>query len=132
MEAMPSMASERFAAQTERPGLPPASAPLRAGNPDRLTYGIDSYGHVCGADNTAAGGPDLRAATKLYYLNPLDLLQPSLAFLAARSVCVAACPGAGDQCAVAALPCAADNEYRYDPTLQLGFLGPIIESWGFT
>ena len=85
-----------------------------AGNPDRLTYGIDSYGNVCGADNSAAGGPDLRAQTKLYYLNPLDLLQPSLAFLAARSVCVAACPGASDQCAVAALPCAADHEYRRD------------------
>ena len=70
---------------------------------------------MCGADNTAAGGPDLRSQTKLYYLNPLDLLQPSLAFLAARSVCVASCPGASDQCAVAALPCAADHEYRRDP-----------------
>ena len=70
---------------------------------------------MCGADNTAAGGPDLRARTKLYYLNPLDLLQPSLAFLAARSVCVAACPDAADQCSVASLPCAADHEYRRDP-----------------
>ena len=50
-----------------------------AGNPNRLMYGIDTYGNVCGADHTAAGAPDLRGATKLYYLNPLDLLQPSLA-----------------------------------------------------
>ncbi|KAK9842492.1 hypothetical protein WJX81_002530 [Elliptochloris bilobata] len=105
------------------------------GNPDRLTYGIDSYGNVCGADNTASGGPDLRAAKKLYYLNPLELLQPSLAFLAARSVCVAACPSAADRCNVSALPCTADREYRC-PYYKLatggvyGSLAPATNPWG--
>jgi hypothetical protein len=86
--------------------------PHAAGNPERLSHGIDSYGNVCGADNTAAGGLDLRGAPKLYYLNPLELLQPTLAFLAARTVCVAACPGAAAVCNVTALPCSADAEYR--------------------
>lgn len=90
---------------------------LLAGNPARLTFGIDSYGNVCGSDNTAAGGPDLRGAKKLYYLNPLELLQPSLAFLAARTVCVVACPTAASLCNVTSLPCLADAQYRYSAWL---------------
>ena len=87
--------------------------PFCAGQPARLTYGIDSAGNTCGHKNTWNGlaGPDLTEYKKLYYLNPLELLD-SNTFLGARSVCVKECPGATDVCGLANLPCRSNNQYR--------------------
>lgn len=86
---------------------------LRTGDPRRLAYGIDSFGNVCGAKNSWNGeeGPDFREYKKLYYLNPLDLLNATT-FRSARAICVKECPSIQDLCDVDSLPCRAENQYR--------------------
>ena len=84
-----------------------------AGHPARLSSGIDSAGNTCGQKNSwnNASGPDLTDYKKLYYLDPLELLDPNT-FLAARSVCVQSCPGSESLCSLGALPCRNTAEYR--------------------
>lgn len=86
---------------------------ITVGHPARLSYGIDSAGNTCGQKNSWNGGqgPDLTEYKKLYYLNPLELLDTST-FLGARSVCVKQCPAAEDACGLASLPCRNDRQYR--------------------
>ena len=87
---------------------------LLAGNPERLQYGIDSYGNLCGSKNDWNGttGPDLRNATKLYYLNPLQLLNPSTIYTA-QSICVSSCPTNTSLCSISNFPCLNGTQYRY-------------------
>ena len=84
------------------------------GHPARLSYGIDSAGNTCGQKNYWNGGqgPDLTDYKKLYYLNPLELLDTDI-FLGARSVCLKDCPGAESACGLTDFPCRANTQYRY-------------------
>lgn len=82
------------------------------GDPNRMTYGIDSYGNVCGSNkNTWNGtqGPDLTTRRHLYLLDPLSTVSLS-ALRGARTVCLEACPrNACDD-----IPCdGADDDYVY-------------------
>ena len=81
---------------------------------------MDSYGNLCGTKNNWDGtnGPDLTFKKKLYYLNPLELLNPST-LQTAKAICVDACPTAEDVCGVADFPCRASNQYRYACYAQL-------------
>ena len=83
----------------------------RAGDSRKLEYGVDSYGNLCGADNTRRGGPDLSGAKNLLYLDALELLSPTN-YLAAKSICVATCPGAESLCDITSLPCRNNTQYR--------------------
>ena len=82
------------------------------GDPQRILYGLDSYGNYCGMLNVKANGTtvDLRHAPKLYYLDPLELLDPSNYYYA-RTVCVPECPGAMQRCDVGDFPCTDPNQY---------------------
>ena len=88
------------------------------GNLDRLVYGYDSYGFLCGTDNSGeldgTDGPDLREHKKLYYLNALELLNPSN-FKSAKKICVKECPTEEDVCDLQSesLVCTESNKYRY-------------------
>ena len=83
------------------------------GRPERLEYAIDSYGNLCGTKNDWDGtnGPDLTLKPKLYYLNPLELLNPAT-ITTAKAICVEACPTATDVCGVANFPCRTAAQYR--------------------
>ena len=84
-----------------------------AGKPERLEYGVDSYGNLCGVKNDwdDTDGPDLTLKTKLYYLNPLELLNPETVDTA-KAICVETCPVAADICGVAEFPCKSAAQYR--------------------
>ena len=86
---------------------------LISGKPERLEYGVDSYGNLCGVINDwdGTGGPDLTLKTKLYYLNPLELLNPETVDTA-KAICVEECPVAADMCGVAEFPCTTAAQYR--------------------
>ena len=94
-------------------GRAASSASNPAGHPARLTFGIDSAGNTCGQRNSWNGtdGPDLRNYKKLYYPDPLQLLDSST-FLGARSICVESCPGAESVCSLGSLPCRNTTQYR--------------------
>jgi hypothetical protein len=86
--------------------------PRVAGDSDRLIYGLDSYGFLCGTKNKIAGQEvDLTKRTNLYFLNPLELVDPRN-YLYAKSVCVAKCPAPADRCDPKSIPCKKDNQYR--------------------
>ncbi len=89
---------------------------LISGKPERLEYGVDSYGNLCGVKNDWDGtsGPDLTLKTKLYYLNPLELLNPETVDTA-KAICVEECPTAADICGVAEFPCTTAAQYRLVP-----------------
>jgi len=85
------------------------------GDPQRIVYGVDSFGHYCGMVNTRVDGNvttqiDLRNAKKLYYLNPLELLDAEN-YQYAKTVCVKECPGAAVQCAPTDFPCQSEDQY---------------------
>lgn len=88
-------------------------AAFTLGDPNRIKYGIDSYGNVCGSSkNTWNGtqGPDLTARRHLYLLDPLSATSLS-ALRGARSVCLDACP----QDACDDVPCTGGaDDYVYD------------------
>ena len=88
--------------------------------PERLEYGVDSYGNLCGVKNDWDGtnGPDLTSKTKLYYLDPLELLNPDT-ISTAKAICVEACPAAADVCGIANFPCQNVTQYRSASTLAL-------------
>lgn len=74
---------------------------------------MDSYGNLCGTKNNWDGtnGPDLTFKKKLYYLNPLELLNPNTV-QTAKAICVDACPSTADVCGVGSFPCRTSNQYR--------------------
>ncbi|GMH42050.1 hypothetical protein BSKO_09969 [Bryopsis sp. KO-2023] len=83
------------------------------GNYNRLVYGYDSQGFLCGTDNSfldGETGPDLRNNKRLYYLNALELLDP-LNFKAAKSICVAECPGEASKCGLGEV-CSDADQFR--------------------
>jgi choline transporter-like protein 2/4/5 len=83
-----------------------------AGDPKRLVYGLDSHGLLCGANNTYKDTVmDLTDKPNLYYLDALELLDPSN-LMYARAVCVASCPTADDVCGLSSLPCTNNTQYR--------------------
>lgn len=86
-------------------------AAFTLGDPNRIKYGIDSYGNVCGSLNTWNGtaGPDLVTRRHLYLLDPLSAVSLS-ALRGARTVCLDACP----QEACDAVPCSGGpGDYVY-------------------
>lgn len=46
-----------------------------AGNVNKIMYGVDSMGNICGSENDwdGTGGPNLVNRTKLYYLMPYQV-----------------------------------------------------------
>eukprot|EP00892_Ulva_mutabilis_P008739 jgi/Ulvmu1/6237/UM028_0095.1 len=83
------------------------------GDPQRIMYGLDSYGNYCGSLNVRDNGTrvvDLRTATKLLYTNPLELLDPTN-FQYASSICVEECPTAATTCNMTDLPCQNNSQY---------------------
>ncbi|KAK9818176.1 hypothetical protein WJX72_008291 [[Myrmecia] bisecta] len=112
-----------------------AVAAFTKGNPDRLSYGVDSYGNLCGSNNNwnkEGKGPDLRNYKKLYWMNPLDLLSPDT-FKTAKAVCVDKCPGAESLCDVTNLPCKQNLQYRcpYYRTADRNLYAtiPVLSAW---
>ncbi|KAL3136905.1 hypothetical protein ABBQ32_006513 [Trebouxia sp. C0010 RCD-2024] len=101
---------------------------FKRGKPERLEYAIDSYGNLCGVNNNwdGTGGPDLTSKTKLYYLNPLELLNPNTV-TTAKAICVEECPGAADLCGITQFPCRNATQYRcpYYRTAEHGLYGTI-------
>lgn len=86
------------------------------GSLDRLVYGYDSYGFLCGTNNDgdldSVEGPDLTEFKKLYYLNPLELLNPTN-FKSAKSICVKTCPTAANICSMSnATDCQTGTLFR--------------------
>ncbi|GFR50844.1 hypothetical protein Agub_g13116 [Astrephomene gubernaculifera] len=78
---------------------------FRDGQPNRLLYGVDSYGMTCGTKNTLFNLTfDLTDAKNMHWLNPLDLLS-STGLLYAKTVCATSCPGAARVCSSDNLPC---------------------------
>ncbi|KAG1675670.1 hypothetical protein FOA52_002379 [Chlamydomonas sp. UWO 241] len=64
----------------------------REGDSDRLVYGVDSYGLVCGHNQTFNEKTlDFSALKNVYYLNPMEALDIT-AISFAKKVCVAECP----------------------------------------
>ena len=109
----------------------------RSGDPQKIIYGLDSFGNYCGMVNTRGNVTiDLTNATKLYYLDPLELLDPSNYYYAS-AVCVSECPGVAQKCTAGEFPCRdADNyvcpyygfsQFTANGTDQLGILGPANE-----
>jgi solute carrier family 44 (choline transporter-like protein), member 2/4/5 len=87
---------------------------LSEGDPHRILYGIDSYGNYCGMINERDNGTavlDLRKKTKLYYINPLELLDPSN-FQYAQSICVEECPTKAVQCTPEVFPCTSSSQFQ--------------------
>ena len=89
---------------------------MHSGNLERLVYGYDSYGFLCGTDNKGAfgeeDGPDLSAHKKLYYLNAIELLD-AMHFKAAKRICVRECPSVDDVCDALVNPiCTEANRFR--------------------
>ena len=84
-----------------------------AGDPNRLIYGIDSYGFTCGSKTEFRNVTlDLSSARNLYFLNPLDLMSiTNIPY--AKGICVDGCPGDEDVCDFNALPCTRDAQYKY-------------------
>eukprot|EP00879_Flechtneria_rotunda_P020927 GHRR01022035.1.p1 GENE.GHRR01022035.1~~GHRR01022035.1.p1 ORF type:complete len:473 (+),score=147.31 GHRR01022035.1:32-1420(+) len=83
-----------------------------AGDPNRLIYGIDSHGLLCGSNNTYRNtSMDLTDKPNLYYLNALDLLDPTN-LMYAKTVCVSDCPTSDDLCSISSLPCGNNSQYR--------------------
>lgn len=82
------------------------------GSPERILYGLDSYGNYCGSLNVKDNGMevDLRKATKLLYLNPLELLDTSN-YQYASAVCVEECPSIDSLCNSTSLPCTESYQY---------------------
>jgi hypothetical protein len=83
------------------------------GNVNRLVYGVDSYGFGCGSVNKWGNQSfDLTSKSKLYYLNTLDLIEPTN-FAYAKSICVDKCPSVTSQCNMTtSLPCMKEEQYR--------------------
>lgn len=78
----------------------------------RLIYAIDSHGLLCGANNTYRNATlDLTSRPNLYYLNALDLLDPTN-MLYAKTVCVSSCPTAEELCDIGAVPCTNTSQYK--------------------
>ena len=86
---------------------------LSEGNPDRILYGLDSYGNYCGMLNVKADGEDvdLRNKTKLYYLDPLELLDTTNYYYA-KTTCVEACPTAERVCTLDSFPCTSASHFE--------------------
>lgn len=82
------------------------------GSPERIIYGLDSYGNYCGSVNGKPDGTevDLRKARKLLYLNPLELLD-SKNYQYASAVCVESCPTSSTICNSTSLPCTQGSQY---------------------
>jgi solute carrier family 44 (choline transporter-like protein), member 2/4/5 len=82
------------------------------GEPERIMYGLDSYGNYCGTENVLKDGTtlDLRNANKLLYLNPLELLDSSN-YQYAHAVCVHSCPTLNTICNTSSLPCTQNTQY---------------------
>ncbi|KXZ44390.1 hypothetical protein GPECTOR_68g361 [Gonium pectorale] len=84
---------------------------FKHGDPNRIIYGIDSYGMTCGSKNNIFNVSfDLSDAKNAYYLNPLDLLSPS-GVLYAKRVCSSGCPGASQRCSDSSFPCNNGSQY---------------------
>jgi hypothetical protein len=83
-----------------------------AGDPNRLIYGIDSYGFTCGSETKFRNvSLDLSSARNQYFLNPLDLM--SIANIPyAKSICVDGCPGDEDVCDYTSLPCTRNQQFK--------------------
>jgi solute carrier family 44 (choline transporter-like protein), member 2/4/5 len=85
---------------------------ITKGDPQRILYGLDSYGNYCGSLNVKADGMriDLRKATKLLYTNPLELLDTNN-YQYASAVCVEKCPTISTICNATTLPCKQSSQY---------------------
>lgn len=90
---------------------------------------MDSYGNLCGVKNDWDGtdGPDLTLKKKLYYLNPLELLDPDTVDTA-KAICVEECPVAADVCGIAEFPCTTAAQYRSDACAWSACHGPCAGS----
>lgn len=82
------------------------------GDVNKLIYGTDSYGFVCGGSYSFMGTTiDLRSRKNLYYLDPLQLLSTAT-IPYAKSICVETCPGAADLCSLTSFPCTNNDAFR--------------------
>uniref|UniRef100_A0A7S1SUR8 Choline transporter-like protein n=1 Tax=Tetraselmis chuii TaxID=63592 RepID=A0A7S1SUR8_9CHLO len=86
------------------------------GDVNKIMYGIDSMGNICGADNNWNGteGPNLVSRTQLYYIMPYQILD-ALHLPWAKTICVEKCPGADDFCDITnhtTVPCDTDAQFR--------------------
>lgn len=82
------------------------------GDANRLVYGIDSRGFLCGSNNTYRNTTiDLTLRPNLYYLNALDLLDPTN-LMYAKTVCVLDCPTGTSVCNLTGMPCLQESQYR--------------------
>lgn len=83
-----------------------------AGDLKRLIYGLDSYGLLCGANNTYKDTVmDFTDKPNLYYLEALELLDPAN-IMYAKTVCVSSCPTVAEQCSISSTPCTKNAQYR--------------------
>eukprot|EP00798_Chlamydomonas_sp_ICE-L_P019125 gene19127-25732_t len=81
------------------------------GDPDRLIFGIDSYGMACGGKHTFGDTTmDLSNNKNLYYLNALDLLAITNIRYAKR-MCVDGCPGEENVCGIGDFPCTSNAKF---------------------
>mmetsp|Transcript_33273 Transcript_33273/g.83821 ORF Transcript_33273/g.83821 Transcript_33273/m.83821 type:complete len:809 (+) Transcript_33273:563-2989(+) len=70
------------------------------GNANKLLYGIDAMGNICGSVNEFNGTTlDLTSAKKLYFLDPFEMMKLDITQIPfAKSVCLPACPSTPDLC----------------------------------
>ncbi|GLC34986.1 hypothetical protein PLESTB_001185800 [Pleodorina starrii] len=84
---------------------------FKNGEPNRILYGVDSFGMTCGSKNKIFNVTfDLTDSKNMYWLNPLDLLSAS-GVIYAKTVCSAGCPGVLQQCSVDSLPCTTGSQF---------------------
>ncbi|MEW5314523.1 MAG: hypothetical protein WDW38_006015 [Sanguina aurantia] len=92
-----------------------AGIAFTTGDPNRLVYGVDSYGFSCGGVNANSfqnASFDLSNQTNVHYLNALDLLRDGGAQYA-KHVCVNACPTnyTHTVCDSSSGPCSSPNQF---------------------
>lgn len=96
--------------------LPTFTSPhTPTGDPNRLVYGVDSYGFSCGGVNANSfqnASFDLSNQTNVHYLNALDLLRDGGAQYA-KHVCVNACPTnyTNTVCDSSSGPCSSPSQF---------------------
>ncbi|KXS20695.1 DUF580-domain-containing protein [Gonapodya prolifera JEL478] len=81
-----------------------ANMAVKAGDPNRLLFGYDAEGNLCGVNNTKTNSTlrDMTNKTNIYYWDPLSLattLTPSANVNISWSVCVETCPHVDGQIA---------------------------------
>ncbi|PNH05032.1 Choline transporter-like protein 2, partial [Tetrabaena socialis] len=84
---------------------------FKEGEPNRLIYGVDSYGMTCGSKNTFFNASfDLTDSKNMYWIDPLSLLSPT-GVMYAKTICSPGCPTGTQVCSKNDFPCESGDQF---------------------